>query len=317
MKIFCFLLWISHTLYAFHDPELMQLWDSITDMNQPTVKEYQNIEKYLKEGRRAYLDAITDMTRLAQMRRFQLVGPKEEMPICERYSFNVDEKSEQRCILLFASRNGIYPDKARKVLEEISQCGFKGHVLMRIGGFPNTAHGGLKICHVPFAFKASFLKEAQLLGYKEILWIDTAMHPLTNLEAIFFAIRKQGYFFTNVGSLLDNGNTHLPEAAATLGVTPQFYDQIPHISSSIIGLNMENPLSIQLLDEWLTAAEKVYPYMTCWPEELSLSIIAWRLSYKPYSWFGNIVCHEHELHMPIVRQRPLQFYIDSIRDTYL
>lgn len=315
-KLLCFLLLIFHSLYAFEDTELIELWSSIADITQPTFEEYQRIENYLKNGQRPYLKPLAHLDRLARIRNFKLVGAAGEMPIFETHSFNVNEKSKDRCILLFASSNGIYPEKARKLLAELGRCGYSGHVLLRIGGFPNLPNGGLKICHVPYAFKVAFLKEAQLLGYKEILWIDTAMHPLTDLEMIFSIIREKGYFFTSVGNLSDNRATHLPEAAVSLSVTPELYDQIPHLSSSMIGINAKNPRSIRLIDAWLKEAEKVYSFITCWPEELSLSVIAWRMRYKPYSWFGSCVCGEHELQLSAVRQRPLQFYIDVLRDPY-
>jgi len=81
----------------------------------------------------------------------------------------------------------------------------------------------------------------------------------------------------------------------------------------MIGLNMKHPKAVQLLENWFVEAENVYPFITCWPEELSLSVIAWRLGCQPYGWFGNTVCGEHELHMPQVRMRPLEFYIDARR----
>lgn len=311
--ILCFLLFISSSLYAFEDPELSKLWASIRDITHPTLEDYKNIENYLQKDERPYLQPLANLDRLVRIRNFQMIGPNQEMPIFETHYLNCDEKSKNRCILLFASSNGIYPDKARRALADLRNCGFSGHVLLRIGGFPNLPNGGLKICHVPYAFKVAFLKEAQLLGYKEVLWIDTAMHPLTNLKQIFGIIKERGHFFTYVGSLSDNRTTHLPDAAAALQITTDFYSTIPHISSSVMGFNMENPRSLQLIDEWLQAAADLYPFMTCWPEELSFSIIAWRLDLKPFTWFGNCVCGQHELEMPIVQKRPLQFYLDAIR----
>lgn len=311
--IFCVLLFFSHSLFAFEDVELAKLWSSIADIANPTLEDYKNIETYLKEGDRPYLKPLVDLDRLVRIRNFQLVGIHGAMPIFEKHSINIDEKSKDRCILLFASRNGIYPDKARRALNDLRKCGYSGHVLLRIGGFPNLSGGGLKLCHVPYAFKVAFLKEAQNLGYAQVLWIDTAMHPLTNLEKIFSVIEERGYFFTNVGFLSDNRNTHLSSAAACLDVSTDLYEIIPHLSSSMMGFNMKNPKSVELIDEWLAAAENVYPFITCWPEELSLSIIAWRHNLKPFTWFGNCVCGAHELEIPIVQMRPLQFYIDPIR----
>jgi len=312
-KIFLLLFITFHPLYPFQDNELVELWSSIADVTNPTIEEYKAIEKYLKDGKRAYLEPLAYHDRFIRIRNLHLIGTNNEMPIFEKHSFNINEKSKNRCIVLFASYNGIYPNKARKLLAELEECGYSGHVLLRIGGFPNLENGGLKICYVPYAFKVAFLKEAQWLGYGEILWLDTAMHPLTNLELIFSEIKEKGYFFTDVGFLSDNMSTHLPEAAASLAITTDHYSQIPHISSGVFGVNMENDKAVQLLENWFAETENVIPYITCWPEELSLSVIAWRLQCKPYSWFGNCVCGEHELQMPIIRQRPLQFYIDPIR----
>lgn len=314
IKRFClFLLLVVQSLFSFHDEELEKLWSSITDINHPTVEEYQAIEQYLREGERPYLAPFGDHDRVQRIRGLQLIGPNNELPLFEQHSLNVTQETEGRCILIYASYNGIYPDKARNLLTELGTCGYSGHVLIRIGGFPDLEQGGLKLCHVPYAFKVAFLKEAQRLGYKEVLWLDTALHPLTDLELIFKTIKEKGYFFTNVGLLSDNRSTHLSSAAQELGIAAEQYHSIPHISSSIIGLNLLNGRAVRLLKSWHEAAEKVYPFITCWPEELSLSIIAWRLQCKPYGWFGNNVCAAHELNMPDVRQRPLQFYIDPIR----
>lgn len=312
-KICLLLLILAHPLYPFQDSELDELWSSIADVNNPTLEEYKIIEKYLREGERAYLAPLAFHDRFIRIRNLQLIGAHDEMPVFEKHSFNIHEKSKNRCIVLFASYNGIYPNKVYKQLDELEKCGYSGHVLLRVGGFPNLENGGLKVCYVPYAFKVAFLLEAQRLGYGEVLWLDSAMHPLTNLETIFSAIKEKGYFFTNVGFLSDNMSTHLPEAAATLGITTDYYNRIPHISSSILGINMKNEKAVRLLENWFAETENVFPCITCWPEELSLSVIAWRLQCRPYSWFGNCVCGEHELQIPFVRQRPLQFYIDPIR----
>jgi hypothetical protein len=302
-----------YTLHAFQDDELMELWTSIADISNPTLEEYRKIENYLKHGNRPYLEPLAYHDRFMRIRDLQLISASNQFPVFEKHSFNIDEKSKNRCILIFASYNGIYPNKARRLLVDLETCGYRGHVLIRIGGFPNLEHEGLKLCHVPYSFKAAFLLEAQRLGFGEVLWLDTALHPLTNLEQIFAAIEEKGYFFTSVGFLSDNFSTHLPSAAAELGISTDLYDLIPHLSSSMLGLNMKNSKAVRLLENWLAETENVYPNITCWPEELSLAVVAWRLQCRPYSWFGNCVCGQHELNVSYIRQRPLQFYIDAER----
>jgi len=315
MKIYHF--FIAINLFAgYHDEELDRLWSAIDDINHPTLKEYHLIEEYLQSGKRTYLDELrstgTNKDRLNRILEFRLVSPKNVMPISETYSFNIDEYSNGKCIILYGSTNGIYPEKAKLLLSEIEDCGYSGHVLLRIGGFPNTPFGGLKICHVPYAFKVAALQEAKELGFKEILWIDLAIHPMKDFEKIFWEIEQTGYFFTYVGSLQDNSPTHLPKAARALGIDTDVYDQIPHISSAMIGLNMENKQALQLLDNWYRETENLYPCMTFWPEELSLSVVAWRLGCKPYTWLGNVLCTEGQRFQ--LENRPtVEFYIDSSR----
>lgn len=306
---------VSRIFASFYDEELEEVWSQIKDINHPTLDEYQLMDRYLSTGARPYLDVLSNSDfmevyrgRLKSILNFRLVGPSDQPPIFEKYDFGPEEK----CIVLFGSSNGIYPKKARKLLKEIENCGYGGHVLLRIGGFPKTESGGLKICHVPYAFKVAFLQEARELGYKKVLWIDLAIHPLTGFDEIFSEIESNGYFFTTVGSLRDNFHSHLPQAALAVGVTPDLYNQIPHISSSMIGLDMENSQAIQLLEEWYQETEKVYPSMTWWPEELSLSVISWRLGCRPLAWFGNLVCAESEQFQ--LETRPtVQFYLDGAR----
>lgn len=316
MKILCVWLWILCSLcYGFYDERLERVWSSIENINNPTLEEYRLLENYLANDRR-FLDVPNVggyIGRLNAMRNFKLIGPNGEMPIFEWRSFNITQNSKNRCIVLFASHNGTYAEKARTLVSELEKQGYSGHLLLRIGGFPNIQNGGLRICHVPYAFKLAFLQEAKALGFKEVLWLDLALHPLTDLEMFFSEIKRNGYFFTSVGSLQDNEPSHRLEAAETLGVTKEMYRQIPHLSSSMIGLNMENPKAIRLLEEWYKETEKVYSSVSWFPEELSFSVVAWRLGFRPFSWFGTVACLENELNWIFEGRPTVQVYLDSRR----
>ena len=302
---------------AYSDDELEGLWASIKDIHSPTLEEYRLIDQYLAKGKRPYFRHLYEATRFdpSRMERilsFRLIGDSDVVPVCETYDFNVNEKTDKRCIVLYGSANGAYRKKALRLLGEIENSGYSGHVLLRIGGFPNTQFGGLKICHVPYACKVAFLEEARLLGYQEILWLDLAIHPLDGFEEVFLRIKENGHFFTNVGSLQDNYPTHLLKAAEALQITENLYPQIPHLSSSMIGINVENRQAVQLLKIWYAETANVYPSMTWWPEELSLSVAAWRMGCKPFTWFGNMVCSQSEMYQ--LENRPsVQFYLDSSR----
>ncbi len=304
------------------DEELQHLWASIPDINHPTVHDYQLIENYLHTGIRPYLDTLRKYAasvdantsrRLKNIINFKLLGPNLEAPIFELHHLNANETTNKRCIILYASFNGIYEQKVRRVLDELKRCGYSGDVLLRVGGFPNVEYGGLKICHAPYSFKVAFLQEAKNKGYKEILWIDTCMHPICNLESIFSKIQKEGYFFTYAGKLRENEPGNLIEAAKVLGISREDYDVIFHAHSSVLGLNMDHPKAQALLEGWYQETERVLPNVTWFPEELSLSVVAWKLGLKPHSWFGNVVCGENEIEWLLPMRPTLQFYCDDRR----
>jgi hypothetical protein len=303
---------------SFDDAEFESVLSKMKDLKRPTLQDYERIEQYLVHGKRPYFDFLLHSEsyaiyrgRMKSIANFRLVGPTYEEPIFEHHVFHSPDR--RRCILLYASSNGSYPAKARKLLGEIKDSGFRGHVLLRIGGFPNVENGGLKISDVPYSFKVAFLQEAKWLGFDEALWIDLAIHPLGDFEMPFSEIKKNGYFFTMVGILAENSLSHLPQAAVALEITPELYGQIPHISSSMIGMDMNHPKAAVLLERWYAATEKGFPSLTWWPEELSLSVTAWRLGCPPAAPFGEMICMESEQFQ--LEQRPrVAFYLDARRD---
>jgi len=308
---------VSTLCASFQDAEFERICVSVGDICHPTLEEYRLIEDYLVSGKRLYLDILRKsdqyeiyQERLKSISNFRLVGSGHHSPIFEDHILNGGDAS--RCILLYSSSNGIYPMKAAKLLSEIEDSGYKGQLLLRIGGFPNTPNGGLQICDVPYSFKVAFLQEAKLLGFKKILWIDLAIHPLSGFDTCFQEIERTGYFFTTVGKLAENPESHLPQAAEALGIAADLYDRIPHLSSCMIGLNVENKTALQLLENWYRETEKGFPCMTWWPEELSLSVVSWRLGCAPTAPLGNLVCIEHEQFQ--LENRPdVEFYLDAKR----
>ncbi len=315
----CWVLFIFLTnIYAdYCDEELEALWYSIADIHHPTIQDYLFIDEYLAEGERPYLNrlqeigCISDKVRWDRIHSFRLLGSHRETPLFEKHTMG-ENPVPGRCVLLFASYNHTYPAKAREALANLKACGYQGDVLLRIGGFPNVEHGGLKLCHVPYSFKAAFLKEAELLGYQHVLWMDTAIHPMTDMNEIFSHLDERGTFFNYVCTLKENLPGDLISAAGELGVTLALYDRIYHLHTGLIGLNFQNERARCLLNEWLQACADVWPCMTWFPEELSFSIIAWRLRCRPVMQWENLVCYEEEL--GDLSYRPdIAFYMDRKR----
>lgn len=293
---------------------LQQLWSAIEDPNNPTLDEYKKIDSYLK-NQRDYLRPVSiydDGKRLTHFFQFQLLGPHEEMPLFEKHSFHITEKTKHRCILIYASGNGNYAQRARDLLKELKNVGYSGHVLLRIGGFPNIEHGGLKLCHIPYAFKLSFFNEAKRLHFKEVLWLDLAIHPLTDLDMIFSEIQRNGYFLLRISSLLENREKHLLSAAESIGISYDEYSNISHISSSILGLNMTSSKAIHLLNQWEEYTTQITPCLTWHPDDLPLSIACHKTQCLPFSWYGKIVCAHDEVNWLPFERPSIQTYAERV-----
>jgi len=100
-----------------------------------------------------------------------------------------------------------------------------------------------------------------------------------------------------------------------MGISTDLHNQIPHLSSGAIGINMDFERPAQLVDAWYGEAEKVIPFMNWFPEELSFSIIAWKLGLVPCHSFGEVACSEKEMieAMPYLPRPGIQFYLDELR----
>ena len=199
------------------------------------------------------------------------------------------------------------------MLKELKDSGYSGHVLVRVGGFPNIANGDLKLCHVPYAFKVAFFREAKELGFKQILWLDSAMHPLTNLELIFREIKEKGYFLLSCQTLAEVRPPPNPEAIKSLCITPEIYSYIPHTPSGVLGINLEKTLGQSFLECWYFETQKVIPCISWFPEELSLAVITWNLGWIPTGCISTYCCNENQLDWAPSQRPLLQVYLDGRR----
>lgn len=305
-------LFFLNTLLPFHghsleseiepqyvDSELQALWSSIEDITCPKYEDYLKIEDYLKYGRRSYLDVMfqwgiskgillpekldrpfTWWNRL--MQRICFATPTNPTPILECEHVGVSHQDKSNCIVMYASCNSDtfdkktpYGSRLLKIVDELKQSGYQGHILYRIGGYPATAQGGLKFSHIPYSFKVLSFLEAFQLGYKNVLWIDCSVHPTTNLSQIFKRIQKDGYFFltNNVNLHFDYSYHILPDQTiAEWGTNFAELQHIKHIWAGIIGISYNTLKGRSFFDEWYRLTSDTLPAMSLYPEEFLLSI---------------------------------------------
>ena len=295
LKPFLFCAYVFR-LCAYSDPELEALWSSLSNVNNPSLEDYRLVENYLQNGIRPYFETLRNTSsyyfcvddfhfREKKLRDFKLLGPNSEMPIRELHHLNPCEATKDRCILMYASYNGIYPEKIYQVLGEIKQCGYSGDVIIQIGGFPNISHGGLKL--VPFSgWKQEFIKEARDLGYKKIVHLDTSLHPLNDLSEMFKIIEQHGYFFLH--HTWDWKSMAPPSYCKFLKV-PFGERDIPWVACYAIGFDFTNLAVQNLFEEWEKLMLPTEDFMMLGPDEFIITALAWRYRFKPVVYLHDCV----------------------------
>jgi hypothetical protein len=301
----------------YQDDELVSLWESLSDIYSPNVEDFKKIQNYLRYGQRPYLDVLVnhlmrsrwhgDDSREAYLqaissrvqRHINFIDRDEGLPTTHiEYLGGSSPDDKQRCIILYASFNSnlnpfdacSYTQSLKNVVNELREIGYRGHVLYHLGGYPLLEKGSARFVHIPYAFKLLSFLEAYTLGYQNVLWIDTSIHPTNNLENVFEKIKREGSLLIYNGIHLDYDFYFFPPiipiiAMRQAGIRVPELAKIPHVVATIIGISFQNQKSLNLLEEWYRLTSLTIPAMTLYPEECLLSISSWKTNNKPN---GNV-----------------------------
>lgn len=262
-----------------------ELYQQIGDIHHPSNDDYFLIQTYLEKGHRPLLDNLKDYE--TRLREFKLIGKRpDETPQFGRAFVNCSEEDRENCLILYASYNKNYPQALKRLLDSVMHSDYKGHVLYRIGGWPNTEEGDLTLTGVPYAFKPCFFKEAQKLGYQRVLWLDTSVTPLVSLNEQFCWIKQKGYLVV--------GNTHTVGpffnelSARSLKTTLEESFAIPSVSAGIFGLDFSHEQARKALSLWYEAAKDPYAFFSARSDQNALSIILHQLEMTDWIAYDRI-----------------------------
>jgi hypothetical protein len=304
MKKWYFWILIFPLLCSYTDPELEALWDSLSDVCNPTFQDYKLVENYFQHGKFIPLQMEVEGTsrnlgirlddfRIRQRRNWKFIGPNNEMPIFEWHKVNLTPETEKRCICIYATYNGTYPQKAYRVLRGLKENGYSGNVLLRIGGFPNLSDGGLKFSPFMAMWKLEFFREALRMGFTQVIVWETSMHPLTDAGYLFECMKKTGYF-----KIYSSDTSNIPWT-------------VPYV----VGFNFDSDLGSQLFNEWDSAVKDFELFTCCERENYFICAIMWRNKCLPS---GNYCTQTFEGTSPPDRQtildKSLLFFHDVHRD---
>jgi len=266
--IFAILIWRSY------EGSECRFYKHIGAIRHPTAADYRTIQNHLHKGKRPLLHHLKDCT--SKARHVRLIGRRlHEVPQYGRVVVNVAEEDRDCCLLLYASYNKNYPAALYRLLERIKASDYRGHILFRIGGWPNAEEGDLLLSRVPYAFKVCFFREAERLGYKKAFWLDTSVVPLISLNDCFARIAERGYLA--VGNVHTVGPFFNKVAAKALKISLEESFSIPSISAGILGFDFSHALAQEALHRWYIAAKETPAFFSARPEQNALSVIFYTL----------------------------------------
>lgn len=142
-----------------------------------------------------------------------------------------------------------YPAGQKRLLNSLVHHGFR-HDVLAFQDWPNDSFD--KECG--YNIKAAAFYEAVEMGYTRILWVDSSVWAIRDIEPIFDHINMNGWFFWNNG--FNAAITSDDNALEYFGRTRDQAEQIPDITTAIFGLHLENDKAWSFYTKWIETASR-------------------------------------------------------------
>jgi hypothetical protein len=181
-----------------------------------------------------------------------------------------------------------YPEMMDKQIIALKNCGFNGFYLAFRGLFPTPTGEEVNLSTVPYAFKFFCINEALKLGFKQVIWIDSAYIPVRNPISLFKDLPKIGAIFT---ALPPNGfGRYLcPSITAEkiFNLTGVDVHKSTYVVAAIMGFYADDPLVKEFINEFYEMAKLGYPFLSGTPEENVLTGIIGKKKYRRWLKYNS------------------------------
>lgn len=266
--------------FAMHNLEAEDIYADIpvykelSSLTNPTLDDLRKVQHYLTYGERSIIEYLQDYKPNA--RNIKIIGDTpNEMPQYGDIPVNCEESERENCVIVYSTFNKNYPRGLKRLVRFVENSDFKGHMIYRLGGWPNISGGSLVLAHVPYAFKVCMFKEVEAMGFKRAFWIDTSILPVVSLNEIFEMIKEKGYFA--MGNSHNIGPYMTSPAIDAFGLTIEEANHIPSCSAGITGIDFTTDIGQKILKGWYTAAENKVAFFSPRSDQNALSIILYTL----------------------------------------
>ncbi len=304
MKTIFVVIILMSSYVCYSNERVINDWDvvyaKVSDIQSPKDADFLLIQDYLLNGRRDYLKWLNyewyipskaDGLRYDFRARNLKLGNNGEIDLeLHKILFNDDPNYRDCCVVCYGSWNSSYTEKISRIKKYLKKCHFTGHFLYRLGGWPDVEGGSLTLIHVPYSFKLCMIREAYRLGYKNIIWIDSAVIPGEKFNAILRYLEEDGYFLIDHVTKVAAHDS--PMVVEAFSLTEYERASIPQIQASLIGLNMENERTRLFFENSFEKMRKLKGFLSPRPEQVALGIVAHRLKMFPQLPYSEVFTEE-------------------------
>lgn len=140
-----------------------------------------------------------------------------------------------------------YPKGQKRLVESLRSTGYDGDILTWTNEVINKHHDP----KFPYTMKAAAFVEAIKKGYTRILWIDSSVYAIKNIEAIFQEMEKRKVYFWKSGWNL--AQTAADSDLNWAGITRDEAELLHECASGIVGINLAHHKSRLLMSIFLDA----------------------------------------------------------------
>jgi hypothetical protein len=252
----------------------------ISSWLNPTEEDFKKLEAYYSNFYDSHKESLYPLFkhhRFCLLRNFKFsstdhIKLKKEL---QKIYFNGDPNKKDQCIICYVSCHRNYHNKLLRLIDYLKITNYKGHLIYRVGGWPDLKNGSLFYFNTPYAFKPFLFNEVKNLGYKKILFLDTSICLNKPVDKLFDWMSDSGFvLYSDNQRYRHTISTYLIDS---LKLTKKEQFGTRRFCAGILGLNFQNPKCRQFLSRWIAAAKTRTPFLCRYPEEGIMSALLYRL----------------------------------------
>lgn len=151
----------------------------------------------------------------------------------------------KNCIVSLGTKNGVYVDRLARLSDSLRDNLTDGDF---IGFIHESSVGAPPHAQNPYSFKIYAIKKCMEMGYRHVLWLDTSMFAIKNVQPIFNEMSENGYFLHGSQNLLSDWCND--KTLSYYGIDRKNLGNYTMAIGGFIGFNFTNAQGVTLFNEW-------------------------------------------------------------------